>query len=153
MAVWRLMTHHDDPAYALSWSRKEGRIALGWGRVGDIREGYGSRREVAQAVKKFFADRNNSVEGGHCLWNFCHDVKEGDLVILNTPGRRELVVEVDGPYEWIPKEEALPLGNYQHQRKVHIRSDLNADQLWKQAGGRAADGWSIRWALVKVGQE
>ncbi len=92
MAVWRLITHHDDPEYALTWSRRNERIALGWGAVGDVSKRYSSRQQIAATVQELFPERNNSVEGGHCLWDFCYEFRLGDRVILSTGKKRELVV-------------------------------------------------------------
>jgi hypothetical protein len=39
MRVWRLITHHERPEEMLRWSKTMGRVAIGWGNVGDLRTG------------------------------------------------------------------------------------------------------------------
>jgi len=40
MNVWRLVVHHEEQEqqHALKWISEQGRIALGWGRISDIRK-------------------------------------------------------------------------------------------------------------------
>lgn len=74
-------------------------------------------------------------------------MQKGDLVILSTGSRRELVVEVAGKYEWVA-ETPTWMGNYQHQRRVEI-STWDADELWHKAGAKPIAGHSIRWTLIR----
>lgn len=49
--IWRLVTHHVDPEYALNWAKREGKLAIGWGHIGDIKEhGYNSPETILQAI-------------------------------------------------------------------------------------------------------
>ena len=59
----------------------------------------------------------------------------GDLVVLSASKPRELVVEVQGEYEW---QEETPLERYNHQRQVLIRRDLDPEDIWSKAGRSAA---------------
>jgi predicted Mrr-cat superfamily restriction endonuclease len=64
---------------------------------------------------------------------FYEQIENGDLVILSAEKSFVLVVEVDGDYRWA--EESPLEGDYQHQRHVIIRRDLNPREIWKKAGG------------------
>jgi hypothetical protein len=95
-------------------------------------------------------NRNKHVSGIQ-LWNFYRKLQTGDLVILSTGGRREAVVEVTGGYSFAgDKFENDHL--YAHRRSAKLRSDLDADVLWRSAGGAdLALGQNIRWAFVQCG--
>lgn len=50
--VWRLITHHAESERALAWSRKIGRIAVGWGGIGDLRaNGLVSASDTTKAIQ------------------------------------------------------------------------------------------------------
>ena len=91
MNVWRLITHHSDAEGTLNWSLKNGRIAIGWGRAGDIRD-YVSAREIVEAVREEYPGIQNAPVSGGQLWNFCHNLAKDDLVILSTGKYRAAVV-------------------------------------------------------------
>ena len=61
MNVWQLITHHEDKDAALLWSRQNGRIAIGWGAIGNIRaQGYESaERHSARAQDEIARDRRS----------------------------------------------------------------------------------------------
>lgn len=157
MNVWRLITHHEQPEEVLEWSRKNGRIAAGWGRVGDLSKGtYTSPGDIARAIRQFHPKRDNAHLGGPSLWHFYQDMEIGDLVILSlgTQGGRKLVMRVEGPYMYVRTEET-PLykeyphdPSYNHQRKAVI-TGLDPDTLWYEAGAKEAKGDNIRWTLIK----
>lgn len=149
MNVWRLITHWNKPEAVLDWSQKNGRIAIGWGRAGDLRgQNYTSARAIVAAVREEYPGLQNAPFSGVQLWNFCHTLAVDDLVILSTGKRRALVVQVQGDYNFVSSEEA-PLGDdFQHQRKVRI-TQLDPDHLWHLAGSQPAVGQNIRWTLIK----
>lgn len=149
MNVWRLMTHHEDTEAALRWTRLNNRIAMGWGRTGDIvKEDFRSPQTISARISSMNHISQNAGQGGVCLWNFAYEMRENDLVILATKRGRVLVVQVTGPYEWT--EEKPHFGgdykDYQHQRRVKI-TDYDANKLWHRAGGTAS-GQSQRWTLI-----
>jgi hypothetical protein len=153
---WRLIAHHDPTRqeHMVAWSRREERIALGWGDVGDVST-HGSWREIREAltdIPKYRRDLSpsNFVDGGHSLWIFRNEMRIGDKVIIRTKEACEAVVEVTGDYDWQAAEEAATFRDYQHQRKARIIA-ANAERLWQEAGRRAANGFSIHWALIPVG--
>ncbi len=149
MNVWRLITHHDNPEYALQWFKKKSRIAIGWGKIGNITHNkYSSTEDISLAIKMEYPDVSNSMIGGICLYDFCYNMQPGDLIILSTGSKRELVMEVEGEYEFNKYPEEKPLGDYQHQRKACILP-LDSDELWKTAGSAIVEGQSIRWPLVQ----
>ena len=56
MNVWRLITHHTDPEHTLQWTKKTGRIAIGWGRIGDIKkQGYASAQKISRSITAHYA--------------------------------------------------------------------------------------------------
>lgn len=138
MNVWRLITHHKDKDRALLWARQNGRIAIGWGAIGDIRrQGYRSDKEISAAIQREYPQLNNAALGGPSLWQFYAEVQKGDLVILSADKPRVLVVEVDlenGDYEWTDEIQG-PSEEYYHQRRVLMRRDQDANDLWDRAGG------------------
>lgn len=72
---------------------------------------------------------------------------KGDLVILSTAQRRELVVEVRGEYEWC--EDGPVFGDgYNHQRLVRLTS-MDPNRTWRGAGAKPAPGHSPRWTLIQ----
>jgi predicted Mrr-cat superfamily restriction endonuclease len=120
----------------LFWTKQNSRIAIGWGAIGGIREeGYESAEDITAAIKAVYLDLDNSHLGGPSLWDFYEKVDTGDLVILSAEKSFVLVVEVDGDYEWT--EESVLEGDYQHQRHVIIRRDLNPREIWYKAGKAA----------------
>src|SRR6266404_6663585 len=97
MNVWRLITHHKDKDAALFWSRQNGRIAIGWGAIGSIRDmGYGSADEITAAIRKEYPDQRNPHLGGSSLWDFCARMQEDDLVILRASKSPDLAAQVEG---------------------------------------------------------
>ncbi len=147
--VWRLMAHHIDSEAVVDWSRENGRIAIGWGLVGNIvGQGYSSPKEIAQATRIHYPYIHNAPLSGVQLWNFCHTIKPKDLVIVSTGKRRALVMQVQGDYEFRPYEQAPLSGDYQHQRTAQVTA-IDPDRLWRLAGSSIAAGHNIRWTLVK----
>jgi predicted Mrr-cat superfamily restriction endonuclease len=146
MNVWRLITHHKDKDAALSWTRQNSRVAIGWGAIGDIREqGYHSAEDIRSAIRMTYPDLDNSHLGGPTLWDFYAHMQPEDLIILSANRPRVLVAEVEGDYEWV--ENRLFEG-YQHQRRVNVRRDLNAEDLWHKAG-EAAPGQNNYQTLIR----
>ena len=152
MNIWRLITHHEDADGALAWTCQNGRIAIGWGKIGDLRhQVFNSSKEVGVIIRRYYPELNNSGLGGISLWNFYSQMQKGDLVILSSSRPRELVVEVQGEYKYstIPKVNGVELsGHYQHQRRVQV-SEWNPEELWHLAGARPATGQNIRQTLIK----
>jgi predicted Mrr-cat superfamily restriction endonuclease len=147
--VWRLITHHTDKDAALFWTKQHQRIAIGWGKTGDIRaHNYNSADEITTAVKREYIGFHNAHVGGNSLWNLYSRMQEGDLVILSAEKPRVLVVEVEGDYSWNGDTRDAPAGgDYWHQRKVRIRRDLNPEDIWKRAGGAARQ--NVHQALIE----
>src|SRR5262245_1928170 len=140
--VWRLLI--DDPEVTLRWMSENGRIAIGWGEIGDIRQ-LGASDAIAEAIRarnESHPDHagkpaTNVQHGTNSLHNFCYQMRPGDLVIVSDGSRRRGVWEVQGEYEYA-EPAASPL-NYQHQRLAQP-SEMDPDALWLQAGGRLVEG-------------
>ena len=147
MNIYRMIVHHTDKPAAMEWTRKNRRIAIGWGKSGDLAQ-YDSKAEIKGALKAQYPPpiRNNFGSGSESLWSFCHDVQIGDLIILSGDKSRELVVEVVGDYEFVAGASPL-FGEYNHQRQIEI-TPYSGDRLWEMVGGLEA-GVSRYRTLVK----
>ena len=134
MTIWRMIVHHTDKPAAIEWTRKNRRIAIGWGDIGDV-AAYGAKADIKNAIKTRYLPPhpNNGGSGSESLWSFCHDVQIGDLVILSGDKSRELVVEVTGDYEYVEAKPPL-FGEYNNQRKIEV-TEYDGNTLWEAAGG------------------
>lgn len=147
MNVWKMITHHTNRDSAIAWTRKNGRIAIGWGRVGDITN-FDSKAEVKDTIHEHYPIppySNNAHWGAPSIWDFCYEMKKGDLVILAGRSPRELVVKILGDYEYVAGESPLE-GDYQNQRRVQV-TEIDANKLWFAAG--KAPGKPIYQSLIK----
>ena len=146
MNIYRMIVHHKNKPTAMTWTRANRRIAIGWGSIGDVTK-YQTKADVKAALRKHYPPpiRNNSASGSESLWSFCHDVQRGDLIISSGDRARELVVEIAGDYEFVPGASPL-LDEYNHQRAIEI-TDYDGDKLWRAAGG-LKEGVSRYQALV-----
>lgn len=144
MAVWRLITHHEDPERLYSWSLQNNRIALGWSWVGDLNRFATEQAVKAEAVRVYEQQRNR-FQAGEQLWSFSRVMKRGDLVILSASGARRAVVEVVGDYEFDPTAQDPEW--YGHQRRV-VPAHWDANELWTASGG-AVPGQSVYRALIR----
>ena len=57
------------------------------------------------------------------------------------------MMEVAGPYEWLPDNAPQAGGDYFHTRRAHL-TDLNPDVLWRLAG-EIAIGQNMRRTLIR----
>lgn len=93
--------------------KKDGVVAIGWNEISDLTS-FGSREAISETIKlKLDRDtepRNDSL----ALWQFCHEMKPGDIVLAKK-GRRALVGvgTVVGDYEYRSDRP-----DYHHVRKV-----------------------------------
>ncbi len=110
---------------AIFWGNfyKDSIAAIGWIDIKDLRQ-FSSREKIADAIKKVKNPEVEPTNDSLALWQFCHDMKPGD-VILAKKGRRTLVGMgiVAGDYDY----QVERLG-YKHVRKVR----------WEQKGN-----WSL----------
>ncbi len=153
MNVWKLILHHEkdvngdviDPEIRqkmLSWSLDQKRIAIGWGKIGDIAK-YAEFDDPSERIAQEIGSKyphvgsRNREHGGYSLWNFFHVVKEGDLVILVGKGsHRKAVMRIgdedvkNGDYFWEPEEQPS-FSDYQHQRRAtKIGGHKEANKIW-----------------------
>lgn len=147
MNVWRLVTHHEDPEAAVRWTRREDRIAIGWGSAGDLRQ-YNSPEEIAKGILRAWPESHNYGPGSKQLWDFVHTMKVDDLVIISDGKSRVMVTQVVDDYEYTDLDD-VPIqgGDYRNQRRVRLLS-FNADSVWRLAGG-LAPGYGVRWTLIR----
>ncbi len=131
----------------MAWIRKNRRITIGWGKVGDVTQ-YQTKADIKATLPTHYPPpiRPNFKSGSESLWSFCHDVQIGDLIILSGDKGRELVVEVIGDYEFVPDFTTL-FGEYNHQRAIET-TNYDGDKLWRTAGGLEA-GANRYQALVR----
>jgi predicted Mrr-cat superfamily restriction endonuclease len=148
MHVWRLIiTHHSDPEPMLRWVKNTGRLAIGWGNIGNINKNrYFSPQDISDAIKLNYPRLNNAGHGGASLYHFCYNVQRGDLVIINKSGKRYLVMEVEGDYEFNSTSEKPPSADYHHQRKASVLP-IDADKLWQVAGAAHISGQNLYWTF------
>ena len=145
MNIWRLVTHHADPERALNWARQSGRVAIGWGAIGDLRQ-YASSQDISRAISRHYPTLRNQGSGGVCLDNFCYAMRPGDLVILSAGGVRAATMVIKGGYEFMEKPEEAPIGDYQHQRQGQL-IPIDPNRLWTLVG---PPEHNIRWTLVRL---
>jgi len=156
MNYWRLVTHHREPQLALEEYRRREIIALGWGAVGHLwamqPNGPTAIRRALSNIPAYVSPQSTTA-GGQCLWDFYHEMHEGDLVVLSlgkNDGIQQDVVEVTGEYEWIPTPVlpglSLPENDYHHIHKVRWRPDLDGLALW--ASRRPPPPWNR--ALIRL---
>jgi 5-methylcytosine-specific restriction endonuclease McrA len=147
MKIWRLIAHHKASNPAIAWSIASGRIAIGWGEVGDLRDlQCASARDIRSRIKAKYATDKNAHTGGPSLWNFYEEMNAGDLVIVVGKRGRSHVVEVTGPYIWVSKVDSFD-EDYLHQRAAVMTED-DPHKLWSLAGSRVAKGQGTRWTVA-----
>ena len=147
MDVYKMITHHTDKPGAIAWTRENRRIAIGWGKIGDVAR-YEDENAIKDAIKARYPIppyKNNAHLGAPSLWDFCHTLTTGDLIILSGRIARELVVEISGDYEFVAGASPL-FGEYNHQRPIEI-TRYDPEELWLVAGG--APGKSRYQTLVQ----
>lgn len=87
--------------------------AIGWSRLGDLRE-YSSRDEIKAKLRELRGDDSNPIHAAHTCFSFAHRMKPGDIVFAKR-GRYEIIGAgvVTGAYEYHPEREP-----YVQRRKV-----------------------------------
>jgi len=146
MNVWKLVPHHGSPYEAAEWATEHGRIAVGWGRIGDLRAlGPTGASEITEAIANAYPDIPNAHLGGPSLWNFYALMQPGDLVLVTARGQRLHVAEITGPYMWMAEVDAFE--GYQHQRAAVVVDD-DPDDVWTAVGNRVAAGHNARWTVA-----
>lgn len=93
----------------------DGIMAIGWGRLGDLRQ-YKSKNDIKLKAKELYEDgirdfKNN----GHALWQFANEIKIGDIIFVKQ-GTGKIIGRgiVESDYEF---DETLE--DYNHIRKVN----------------------------------
>jgi hypothetical protein len=151
MKVWKLVAHHEEPARMSAWAEEQGRVAVGWGRIGDLREGeLSGAKDISRRIAAEYPELNNAHTGGPSLWNFFQGMSEGDLVLLAGGGQRFGVLEITGPYSWASSHDSL--GDYQHQRTA-VPTEHDPEVLWEALGRTVADGEAMRWTVALCASE
>lgn len=147
MKVWRLVAHHEDALGAIEEMKERGRIAIGWSKIGDLQiPEINNASKITSLISRAYPDLNNANLGGPSLWNLYKQMAEGDLVIVNSNGKRNCVFEVLGPYSF--EEGQSQIKGYGHQRPACLTS-IDAETLWKESGGKEKLGQNTRWTLFE----
>ena len=80
MNIWRMMTHHENPQNALSWSKLNNRIAIGWGNIGDLSlQQLQNSTDISKLIKRHYPEARNSGTGGKSLWSFYSEIQKAIL--------------------------------------------------------------------------
>lgn len=148
--IWRLIAHHEAGDLAIRRSKEASRIAIGWGKIGDLSRHSAEASEIGDAIRLSYPKLNNSGQGGQCLLRFAHQMRKGDLVIISDGVRRREIAEITGDYQWTKDWSPIPGGDYWHHRAAKFWSASPPDELWKQCGGAVASGENIRWTLARL---
>lgn len=76
---------------ARAWTefQREGIIAIGWDYLEDLRD-YGSRSDILEAIRQHRESNVNPTNDALACWQFAHEIKPGDYVIIKK-GRSELL--------------------------------------------------------------
>lgn len=108
---------------------KEGLAILGWRRILPDLTTYRSRDELRDELSRFYEGTSPNVIANWVgqLWRFCHEMAEGDLVVMPIKIRRQFAIgEVAGPYR--NRHDAEP--GFRHARPVRwIREDVEPDEF------------------------
>lgn len=149
MKVWRLVAHHLEPERAIERSITNGKLAVGWGKIGDLRTlNCRDAHEITNKIGEVYPFLKNSQHGGPSLWNFFSEMREGDLVIVAAGGKRHFVAEVVGPYVWMSEYDSFD--DYYHQRPI-VMLDEHPDDVWAELGRGVVKGQNIQWTVALCG--
>lgn len=139
------MAHHEDPDQMIEWSKRTGKVAVGWGEVGRLTR-FATRQDLINAFNRAYPTSTSSNMAVPSLLNF-RDMAIGDLAIISRGSAgRSHVVEIVGDYEWARKERSV--GDYRHQRTVVV-TEHDADDLWLRVGRTVVVGQDMRWTVAR----
>jgi 5-methylcytosine-specific restriction protein B len=106
--------NHWDEFYA------NGKIAIGWGELGDLNK-FQNRDEMgAELRKKYPSNKGNNKHNTLALWNFSRDIKPGDIVIAKK-----------GTSDYLGY--GIVIGNYEYDPKLNEYSNIRRIE-WKKKG-------------------
>ena len=140
--VWRLMAHWEEPEAVAEWMKRERRISIGWCQQVDLAS-HRTPNEIGETIRRTWPESHNWMYGKTQLWNFIHEAKIGDLVIVSSGKRREYVARIIGEYE----HEEETTFNVGHHRRVEITT-IDPDKLW-QLAGKVGEGQFVRWTFIR----
>ncbi|MBD2752645.1 hypothetical protein [Spirosoma validum] len=153
MNIWRLISYHEEDLKENVTRRfiEHGRIAIGWGLVGDLNQ-YRSPEAVKEAIRKHYSTSKNGRIGWPTLWHMRTNVMLNDLIIIDAQKPWAKVVEIIGEYEWNNQQPNVANDpNYNHQRPVRLRNDLDPEQLLQITTTRPAPGQAPHLVLFYYG--
>ena len=153
--VWRLIAFQDKGCrrqLVIQWAINNERIAIGWGRIGNLGQ-YATEQDILAAAQNYLCPQQYPQDKPlqKCVrscWKF-REMQPGDLVVYkgNDWGGSK-VMRVKGPYEYVcnPPGEQPPYYDYQHQRKIQVTC-IDPYWLWNEAG--KAPGEVVFDALIR----
>ncbi|HXT01873.1 MAG TPA: hypothetical protein VN915_14455 [Elusimicrobiota bacterium] len=148
--VWRLIAHHEDSDLAIRRCKENSKIAIGWGKIGDLLKHSADVASIGESIRDTYPTLSNSANGAPSLFRFAHHLRKGDLIIISDGSRRREVAEVTGAYEWNQGWSPVQDGDYWHHRGARFWAKAPADELWRMSGGAIAEGENIRWPLARL---
>ena len=83
--------------------QEKGIAAIGWDYLGDL-NAFDSSEAIFKAMREHEGEDRNPYQSALCCWQFCHEMKPGDLVFAKK-GRSRIVGYgvVSGDYAWQPE--------------------------------------------------
>lgn len=148
MNVWKLIAHHENGKRAIEEMKSKNRLAIGWSDTGDLSQFQPmNSHDITKQINITHNNISNAHLGGPSLWNFYQNVKIGDIVMVNSNGKRKCVFEVTGDYFFANNNEAIL--KYKHQRTATL-TDIDAEKLWLKCGAEVETGENLRWTFSGV---
>lgn len=93
--------------------RTQSIIAIGWDEIGDLRK-YKTKTDIINQLNKLYEPDNKPINDGLALWQFCNEIKVGDIIFAKAGSKTLLGVgEVISDYEYNDNRD-----EYKHIRKV-----------------------------------
>ena len=124
MKVVKIVTHHDMPEGAAELWAREDVVAIGWGRVGDLR-GKGSEEIKELLGKKYKESEGQAAKSAGTLIRFRDEIEPGDFVIAyKCSNKVALVGQITGEYQYEMGNDVAYVGGeteYCNQRKAQWR--------------------------------
>ena len=72
---------------AWAYDLANGTIAIGWSELGDV-SGLTKKPELVEVFKKVYGDKQQNARDSNCMWNFYHEINQGDIVIARRGTKR-----------------------------------------------------------------
>ena len=94
--------------------QEEGIICIGWDKLGDVSK-YRTREDVRSEIKKYYPTNGSAKNDSLAVWQFSHEMKEGDIVFAKK-GRNTIIGRGVVDSEYMFDDD---LSEYKHIRIVN----------------------------------